>query len=793
LIVYFGLKAKRCPVCGVRLKPENLGRHISRVHPAYAYGIPKVPVSSKCFFCDRVNDPSKTKYGLPICSKHYVTDIRKFLVPKFYLKLKERNSQTLKENPEIAEWMINYMLNKINSLLTWNPEEISESQYLLFYESSSFAGYLLLRLLEILPELGEILYSISSKEIEEPKSIEFETKINKLFLDMTIEYEFFIGIKFAINGYFDVATDNEDKPKRILIVPIVSQEAADRILLLRLKDANAEWHGTFRKMKIPYGFLTALYETGTSFLFDRKLIMKKFDVFRCAWKRVFGENTNMNSDDFEKFWDLFKWVVCPDGFTVDSQDNATHFDDYKKIGLKKDLIFEVLNQILPDIRTKVDLISTRALSQRGSIFIFLGELARLAHAFKIQSSKGWVYFVSCREWFYNTVMPVFVEFTKSLHLAGQLFEENINLISSLYTKMGVKKKGLSSLGIIIEPKTNVQEQAETIKTSRDLPWRILEKNLPITIPEDEITKKIGNSGELDLLVYANMNLYLIELKALDLRDREAIKHIKEKAPIQCARYARWIKKSFQFKSILQKHGIKDQDYKNVRILICSSGGFNELYVKCSETGEIFAVVPEYILFSVMAGFFTLSVKKSFPSRIETMAPGLKMASEKYVNIFKLDLKNKKKKKISRQLLKWMKFITFDRRRNFESFRFNYESAKSFCYFDATYVLNEIYLEETTNWILPKPLMIGKKNGYKFYIGTQIGNIGSTLVCENCRSAVKYYWPENSIDMKRIQKILERKTCPFCGVKIDTSQKSSEILNMMLMLVTKLKARIFQNT
>jgi hypothetical protein len=392
----------------------------------------------------------------------------------------------------------------------------------------------------------------------------------------------------------------------------------------------------------------------------------------------------------------------------------------------------------------------------------------------------------CREWFYNAIMPVFVEFAKSLKLAGPSFEEDIALVSSFYSKAGIRTGSLSSFGVMIEPKTQAQKKKESIKTSRNVPWQILGRNVPIKLPADDITKRIGCSGEVDMIVYANMNIYLIELKAANLDSKKAVEYCRKKAPIQCAKYSHWVRTSPEFRKLLQDNKITKKSIKTIRVLACSSGGFDELYVKCEETMEYFAIVPEYILFSVMAGLFTLSLKEPFPSRIKTIAPGLRLAASKNrIQVLQLDVNSVLRERMAEKLLKWLEMITFDRRRAFDQFRFDAENAKAFAFFGSNIVLNEVYLEDVVDWILPKPLLIGEAKGYKFYIGTQIGGAGTSLICENCKSAMKFYKSKSTEENEKIGIILRAATCPFCGNSADVS-KLGETLNMMTMLATEFK-------
>ena len=778
----------RCPLCNVFLRPENLRRHIERVHPRYSYGVAKVSIDSRtCPICGNENDPLKTKYGLSICNKHYVKEVRSFLIKDFYLKLKERDNVDLASDPHAAFWMINLQLHAVNELLGWEPEKVGDERFLAFTEASVFTGYLLLRAIEAVPEVREIMYSVaySNEIMKVPKKLRL--KIAKLLLMMDAEFELFVAIKFATSGYYDVAVDNESYPKFILIVPSLLADSVKKMLVFRLKDANEQWHGTFRKILFPYGTSTARDEFGASFTFDRSLIKERFEVFKETWNDVFHTDTRMEPSDFESLWDWLEWVISQDGVTEKNHNKATYFSDYKEFGLEKNLVFETLNDVLPETNDRLSLISLKELSNSDPKLLGYFRLADLARGFRVATSKGVVYYFPCRKWFYNKLIPVFVRFIRKLELAGGCFEKDITLLSTFYSKAGIKLGGKSALGIMIEPR--LEERPEG-KTSRSVPWRILERNFPINLPDNEATRIIGTSGEIDLIVYANMNLYLIELKALNLDSRHAIKYLRKKAPIQCAKYAAWVRNRDEFERFLQRHGIRKHQLNSVRIVICSAGVFQDLMAKCEETGEYFAVVPELILFSTMTGLFTLSLKESFPSRIETMAPGIRITNENVSEVRRVDLDEKLGEKISEHLILWSKLITFDRKQEYEQLEVDENLTRGFNFFRSTFVMNEGYLADTVSWVLPKPLLTGQEGQHKFYVGTQLGDAGETIVCENCKSAIKFYWPrKENEDSKKIQAIFSSSVCPLCGKVIKGSENSQRIRGVMTMIMAKFKYEI----
>lgn len=785
MIVSFVFEPKKCPFCGVGLKPENIWHHIERVHPTYGLEATQIPIDNKCHFCGRSNDLAKTKYHLPICTSRYVSDIRKFMVRDLYLELVKKNNADLKEDPEAAGIVINGFLNAINELLSWIPENISQTQYLYFCEVSYFTGYLLLRTIQLVPKLGDILLSISLDKTRKPLSNDFKMKANRLVINMSIEFELFLAAKFASCGFFDIATDNEQNPKEILIIPACDYEGADRILFSRLKDANSEWRGTFRKVLVPTGTSSAQDECGRIVSFQRKEISKHFKEFKDAWKKVFGTDPLFDQVEFEKLWDYFKWVTCPDGLTSKNTENATFFEDYESFKMSREMVFGILNDILPDLNSRIDVISTKNLTRNDPYLRILGDLASVAHGFRLNCSAGWIYFLTCREWFYNTIMPTFVDFIKRIRLEGSSFERDIASFCAFYSKMGILTGGLSSVGLMVEPATGSARGKKIIPSSRDTPWRVLGKSVPISMPLDDITAKIGAVGEVDLIVYANMSVYLIELKATELDSKKALKYCRDKAPLQCAKYSYWIKKSPDFNRILKENGIDETKIKSVRVVVCSSGGFPELLSKCEQTNESFAIVPEYILFSIMAGLFTLSLKDPFPQRIFSMVPGMRLAKDNSPRILQMYDMEALRKRISGRLVEWMETAVFDRRKAFTNAGFNEENARSVSFLSGAWIMNELYVGGVIDWVLPEPLLVGEAKGYRFYLGTQVGEMGTSVICTSCKSAIRFYWPRDKNDSQRVSEILKKGRCPLCESKSGIS-KPRELLQLMMQFMIEIK-------
>lgn len=125
------ITTENCPLCGVYVKSENIGRHINRVHPRFSQETYKILIDpQKCPICGNTNDLLKTKNGLSIYDSHYVRDVRPFLVRNFYIKLKERNNAELANNPDAAFWAIRSQLDFLFGSLGWVPEDATEAQFL---------------------------------------------------------------------------------------------------------------------------------------------------------------------------------------------------------------------------------------------------------------------------------------------------------------------------------------------------------------------------------------------------------------------------------------------------------------------------------------------------------------------------------------------------------------------------------------------------------------------------------------------------------------------------------------
>lgn len=191
----------------------------------------------------------------------------------------------------------------------------------------------------------------------------------------------------------------------------------------------------------------------------------------------------------------------------------------------------------------------------------------------------------------------------------------------------------------------------------------------------------------------------------------------------------------------------------------------------------------------MSGIFSLSLKEPFPLDVGTISAPLKIIDDNVRQVVVVDVNKEVGQRISKQLIRWINLITYDRRKKYIDITVSDAEAKAVNFLGTGYVINEVYLADTASWVLPKPLFIGEGEQHKFYLGSQLGNMGQTIVCENCKSAIKFYWPDQESDSKVVSSILTSSKCPLCRNEIIEPDETAKIRGEMTKLMAKFKYEI----
>lgn len=753
----------------------NLERHFRRVHPEEVGGLELIESKvGKCVICGKA-----TTQDMPyVCEEHKVRNVPKFLVGKILLPLRERVDDIIRKSAfDCIDYFLQTFLLNLYSNVGTDLTGIGYRKLAAFSDRSFFLSYTLLRLCQAFPSIGERAYELA---IADSGGGQIRTRYDTEFIEaLSAEFDYFYASYFGVNGLFEIAVDRLEEPTMIVILPSTSQEAILKMLMLRVKDSEF----VYRCSSYPI-----IHETSTEcvyngrgafFCYSKQQIAENFNTFKRIWLKIFGSELPVNASEYEDFVDYFKWVASPFGFTKKTKNKACYLEDYT--GLKDDVLFSLLNTILADVCLKTDLVSTRSLGRRDPNFKVLENLHRVSWGFRFSSSKGMAYYLPVIAWLKNLLSPLLVRFGRTLNIAGKFYERWIEGVIQNLAEGRLGFQFTREFGWV-----PVQRRRERQQTHSS--WKILEKNLQITV-EDESTGTT-RQGEVDLIIYANYSIYLLELKSLNLGGKRAMKHLNNKAPKQCSRYARWVRNEENLKSLMAKHNIPEHKLKSVRILCCTNGVYDKTSVTDPDTSERFAVIPLFLLFNLFAGVFNLAVRDVFPPFISQIRNGLHMAQSSLYKSYLLDTREKLSELANYIVQDWYALMTFDRRLDFGRFKRIAPQAFGLARF---FVCREVYIGDTSNWILDEPLLLDVVGGYRYYVATQIGDAGTTLLCPHCRSVVKYYLASDEDDDNRVRTLLKDSKCPFCHESAQAASEYMEIVQHMSTCILDIKTRLDSQT
>jgi len=764
---------RKCRLCGVNVKIRNFEKHFTRVHPRHINELEVMrPEVGKCIICGK-KIPEKTSHA---CEEHEIKIIPRFLVRDALLPLREHVNRIVEgSGKECIDYFLQFFLLRLYAELGTNSAEIGHEELAVLSDRSQFLGYTLIRLCQSLPYMAERAYELASQDSGGGL---LRTRYDTDFLEaLRSEFEFFYGSYFGINGLFKIAVDSEESPTTLVIVPYNAEEAVLKMLMLRIKDSEF----VFRSSLYPVIHATSeecVYDhRGTFFCYSRQHIIDSFDSFKSIWLRMLGSELPVNAKELLDFRAYFKWVVCPFGFTRQKKNKAYYLSDYKE--LDESTVFALLNMILPNPCSISDYVSTKMLGSKDPHHEVLHRIIRVAWGFRFSSSKGPSYYLPVIDWLYNLLAPILIRFGRTLNVAGDFCEMWIENVIQSFADGSLGFKYTEEFGFIpVRRKARKQPATDS--------WRILEKNLKIEIRDETSPTQAIQQGEIDLIVYANYNIYLLELKSVNLSAKKATKYLNRKAPIQCSKYAGWIRKQENLGSLMVKHDIPEHKLNSVRILCCTSGVFDKTSVKNAETGERFAVIPLFLMFNLFAGVFTSAIRDIFPPFIKRIKNGLHIALPSLHRSYLLDNREELSETANLLIQDWLKLMTFDRRLGFNHFGKVVPQSFTLAKF---FLSREVHIGDTSNWILDRPLLLDTQGEYHFYVGTQIGVAGTTLVCLNCKSAVKYYSAPKEVENKKVDKILRDKKCPFCHESMKSARNQTKVIANMSKCVLKFRKKL----
>lgn len=502
---------RNCVICGAQTKVQNLEEHFSKVHPTFANNMRWTEATAKCLVCGKPNVGFKG-----VCPEHIISTPQSFIIKNIFFPLRTAVADTIKDlKNEAASYLFHEMPIFLYSTFGAEPEDRSPYERYTFSSNSVDFGYALLRASEIYGDLGETAFKFANAKTGH---CTFKTRYDSLVInEIFSEHEFFQAAFYGMKGFYEVAVDSMSSTAKLFIIPKTDHDTILKIVMIHISHLESIHRSSFAGLLHESTQECILDENGAFFCYPKKKIAEFYSTFKASWSKNLPQCPIPTLKEYEALRDLLKWVVGPMGFTKMNLNKARFIDEFKAFGFTEDRFFSFIDGLLPELMPNASFVSHRALNNSKSISEINNNLMEVATAFSLASAKGKAYFLPTREWFYNKTMPVLTAVGRSDNAAGYFFEEQLALVLEALSQ--------NNLRLIYSPLSGlvpVFKGSSKSKKEVNLNWRVVGKNVPISILDPEIAKKVGENGEIDLIVYANYSIYILELKSLNFSNSKAM-------------------------------------------------------------------------------------------------------------------------------------------------------------------------------------------------------------------------------------------------------------------------------
>lgn len=722
-----------------------------------------------CIICKQVLKPDTIP---PVCTKHIPQNKFEFVYKNIYVKLKQRTDDLIRaQTDNVIKYVFSGMIANVHLSAKFmnEPTQYShkefEERFVDFYHKAELTGYSALRIVDAIPDapikiarVVENQYKRKTKQI--PSS--FMTIAEKFLELIEAEYNSLYFMSFYVENYFEIAIDDFDSPKKLALWATPTDQSISHIIALRLLDSNESWQSAFDSIPHPSELIPVSSPTGQRLEISKTELRDNFKLFKEIWKKHFGREFPGDHSLFNGMRDLFRWVAWP-GLNEETLDLVPYLKK-KESGYEKSLLISVLDSVLPELCQHKSRISAKDIVEKMRKFELPHEMVSIGSAFRVGNVKSQkTYFIPAIHWFMNKITPVLLELIGRCNLGGSVFEKLVERFIRIYDHgYEITQDPSTIFGVFVGPRMKEpSEQPSWLKP------RLVEKNYIIL------------GSEIDFILYANRSLYLLETKSIDKDSNYAKKYLAQKGPQQCARYAEWLRNRKEFEKFLSDHSIKPHEVHAVRILIVSNGAVPSFIATHSPTGEQFAVVPPHVLFSICAGIIPSAIIRAFPTKvfadIESIYPNVEFLVEER-------LEERFKSAVWKEIRYWIDLALFDRRQQFK--KPSKEMVSPIFSFKNLRI--ESYVEGQTGWILKTRVFLGESDSWKFYLGTQLGDVGSTYSCRKCRVAVRFYFRDDK-QYERLIEYARKATCDVCGSLLEY-ETNVEITKLIVGLCLDYKRR-----
>ena len=699
------------------------------------------------------------------------------IIPKLWDLFLEKKKKT----DEIIEKNINAIRNIIFSNQTAQLQFYTSTRDtdLILHMEILFRqhGYLTARILEFINE--QELISISyddfpdiTHEMDEQldnRSAFMEQLIGLLIWELRILY-LIAQLKMKT-----LKVDFDQENKRITISPPTRSRDIKKSLTIKLSQEDHEWNAVFGAHNFPRrGITFNLGDSSGIGEVTEEEIKNKWELFKEVWIKRFRIPLNMNADDFFTVWECIKWLHIPIPFSENTVDTLV-----QQVGPGSEAIVKKMIQtykiILPNLKDLKIVKSIEEIKKK-----FFHTLFNYGLGWKYTTDEGLSYFhISCQFTANDFIRSAFEAFFYEINDPGSFYEEEIknriNLIKSGYVSIRQNRDFLVGYQPI--------NQKNPVENVNQFNIQILERNHDITAPNAS-KHNISVDGEIDLIIYSNDNLFLLEAKSFFSK---SLSSNIQYASDQCTKYREWIDTA-EFNELIEKHKI--QNLNKIFILILTNRQEERLYVKCNKSGYYFPIISFSLLPLLLMGFYTLDISKRKIVPSDLIEVLKEIVIEKFKD-FEIIQENHEEFKKFRKI--WRNFFYLILNSISLPANFDFSNLSSFP-FDSRYTVIDYRIENSGNWELSEEIPIWEDNGFTFYLVTEIGNMKHSYVCKNCSSVWLYYFPESVDFTGSIYESLTKGICIKCGKEIvnQNSLKIREITNKTSLIMVFVKKQLWES-
>ncbi len=671
------------------------------------------------------------------------------------------------EKKKVTNIIIHKHINSIKRIIFSNQTAqlqfhvITRNTKLLLQMDALFRqhGYLVARILEFIDkqEIIEVNYNdfpniteVTEEQLE--KHTDFQNKLLELIIDELNVLFLIVKLKMKT-----LKVDYDEDTKEIKITPPTRLRDIQRNLTEKLSIDDHEWNAVFGAHNFPRRGIT--FDFGDSSGIGEVLIEEiesNWNIFEDVWKNKFRVPLNMSAKDFFMVWECIKWL----NISIPFSENDTELL-IPQIGPGSEeiinYIFQILKFILPDLKHLTVVNSIPDVRKQ-----FFHKLFKYGLGWKYTTANGTTYFhLACQFAGNHFIRILFETFFYRINDPGVFYEKEVKNRINLINAGLVTLRGNREFLVGYQP----IKQETPIEMKNDFNIKILEKRHQITAPT--VPKyNISTDGEIDLIIYSNNNVFLIEAKSFFGRNLSSnIQYASD----QCTKYREWTNTP-AFNTLLKKHNI--QNFNRIFILILTNRQEERLYVKSNNSGFYFPIISFSLLPLLLLGYYTvhIPIKKIIPEDLKDEI--IKILKNKFKEYKIIEAKATDYDKFR---WTWSKYFYIILNSINLPNNFDFSTIEVFP-FNSGYTIIDYKIENTGNWELSEEIPIWENDGFTFFLCTEIGDMKHSYVCKNCKSIWIYYFPEKEEMTGSIYNTLSKDICIKCKKKI-ANQKALDVIEI----------------